>query len=92
MKASGEMRDKRTVTLTDDSGLSLMATFWGEVAQMNGLEIGSILAIKGAKVSEYGGKSLNVSNDSTLELNPDEQPRYHELYEWYNKGGKTQTI
>ena len=72
MKASGEMRDKRTITLTDDSGLSLMATFWGDVAQMAGLEIGSVIAIKGAKVSEYGGKSLNVSSDSTLELNPDE--------------------
>ena len=80
MKSSGEMRDRRTITLTDDSGLSLMATFWGDVAQMDGLEIGNILAIKGAKVSEYGGKSLNVSSDSTLELNPDEEPRYHELY------------
>ena len=60
------------MTFTDDSGLSLMATFWGEVGHMNGLEIGNILAIKGAKVSEYGGKSLNVSNDSTFEVNPDE--------------------
>jgi hypothetical protein len=49
-----------------------MATFWGESAQMDGLEIGNILAIKGAKVSEYGGKSLNISSDCTMELNPDE--------------------
>lgn len=86
------MRDKRTITLTDDSGLSLQATLWGEVAQMNGLEVGTILAIKGAKVSDYGGKSLNISNDCTIEMDPEDQPRYHELYKWYNGGGKSQEI
>lgn len=58
-----------------------MATLWGEVALMNGLEIGNVLAVKGAKVSDYGGKSLNIGNETaTIELNPDDQPRYHELY------------
>ena len=48
---------------------------------MNGIEIGNVLAVKGAKVSDYGGKSLNIRNETaTIELNPDDQPRYHELY------------
>lgn len=59
---------------------------------MNGLDVGTILAIKGAKVSDYGGKSLNISNDCTIEMDPEDQPRYHELYKWYNGGGKTQEI
>ena len=53
------------------------------------LEVGNILAVKGAKVSDYGGKSLNISNDCLIEINPEDQPRYHEVYKWYNGGGKT---
>ena len=92
VKATGEMRDKRTVSLTDDTGLCLQATFWGECGQMQGLEVGNILAIKSAKVSDYGGKSLNISNDCLIEVNPDDQPRYHEIYKWYNGAGKTAKV
>ena len=56
------MRDKRNISLADDTGLSLGATFWGELGNLD-LQVGQILAIKGAKVSDYGGKSLNISNE-----------------------------
>lgn len=47
-----------------------MATFWGDVAKDEGLKEGVIVAIKGAKVSDYGGKSLNVSSESSIEYDP----------------------
>ena len=40
-------------------GVSIMATLWAELANQD-YQVGEILVIKGAKISEYGGKSLNV--------------------------------
>ena len=70
------MKDKRTVTISDDTGVSVQATFWGEIAHTNIAE-GTIVAIKGAKVSDYGGKSLNLGNDhSVIEMEPEHEARY----------------
>lgn len=55
------MRDRRQVSIGDESGLSMMATLWGPLASSENVEIGKVMAIKGAKVSDYGGKSLNIS-------------------------------
>ena len=46
-------------------------------------DIGKVLAVKGARVSEFGGKSLNAADDhSTLfpELNHE---RCKQLVQWY---------
>lgn len=58
---SGEFRAKRQIQIGDESGLSLMATLWGDLANNENIQIGTVMACKGAKVSEYGGKSLNMS-------------------------------
>lgn len=56
---------------------------WGDIANMN-IDEGQILAIRNAGVSEYGGKSLNISNEkSVIEVNPEDEPRYHDLKKWY---------
>jgi replication factor A1 len=71
---TGEQKTKRTVTLTDDSGYSLMATLWGEAAALPEVVVGSIIAVKGAKVSEYGGKSVNISSEhAKIVFNPKEE-------------------
>lgn len=76
---SGEFRDKRTLVLMDDTGYELNATMWGEICSME-INQGQIIAVKGAGVSEYGGKSLNLSNDSSLiQVDPEEEPRFHAL-------------
>lgn len=59
-----------------------MATLWGTLARSPGLEVGAVICSKGARVSTYGGKSLNISDD--LLINPD----IHEatlLKAWYKK-------
>jgi ssDNA-binding replication factor A large subunit len=38
-----------------------MATLWGPLASSENIEIGKVMAVKGAKCSDYGGKSLNIS-------------------------------
>lgn len=51
--------------------MSLMATLWGGLASDARVVPGAVLAIKGAKVSDYGGKSLNVSQEQcTMEFDP----------------------
>lgn len=65
------MRDKRQISLGDESGLSLMATLWGDLAHSEKVQVGTVIACKGASVSEYGGKSLNISeNRCHIEFNP----------------------
>ena len=86
MKSTGEQRDKRTITLIDDSGIDIQATIWGEQASRSDIEVGSIIAIRGAKVSDYGGKSLNISDQ--IVVNPVQEQRYRDLTKWYNSGGK----
>ena len=78
------MRDRRAITLCDDHGISLMATLWGECASWKEVQVGVVMAVKGAKVSDYGGKSLNIS-DSTcqIEFDPKDQLRFREISEWY---------
>ena len=49
--------------MEDDSGVSISATLWGSIASDENFEIGNVLVAKGAKVSNYGGKSISLSND-----------------------------
>ena len=91
LKSTGEMRDKRTIVLGDDTGCSVQATCWGGLACSDDLREGVVMAVKGAKVSDYGGKSLNISEDGCgIEYDPKMQERTHELIKWwddYKKGG-----
>lgn len=83
------MRDRRQVTLCDDNGISLMATLWGTLAHARQIIAGTVMAIKGAKVSDYGGKSLNISEQAcVIQFNPIDQPRAAELAAWYEQNGK----
>jgi hypothetical protein len=55
--------------------------------------MGSIVAIKGVKVSDYGGKSLNIdSGSATIVVDPLEEKRFRQIKAWYKNstaGGKT---
>lgn len=71
MKATGEMRDKRSITIGDESGISIGATLWGTLASNENVQVGTVMAVKGASVSDYGGRSLNISEDRChIEYNP----------------------
>jgi replication factor A1 len=76
---------KRSVKIADQSNRNIDLTFWGDAAHNFQGQVGTILALKGAKVSEYRGeKSLSVANSTLLEFNPD-IPEAQNLTEWYSE-------
>ncbi|XP_034556772.1 replication protein A 70 kDa DNA-binding subunit [Notolabrus celidotus] len=77
---------KRTVDLMDMSGKVVTVTLWGETAETFDGSGQPILAIKGAKLSDYGGRSISASFSSTLMINPD-IPEAYKLRGWYDKEG-----
>ncbi|XP_054650224.1 replication protein A 70 kDa DNA-binding subunit [Dunckerocampus dactyliophorus] len=79
---------KRTLSLMDASGKFVTVTLWGEEAEKFDGSAQPIVAIKGAKVSDFGGRSLSASFSSTLMINPD-IPEAYKLRGWYDKEGHT---
>ncbi|XP_028275233.1 replication protein A 70 kDa DNA-binding subunit [Parambassis ranga] len=79
---------KRTLSLMDMSGKVVTVTLWGEEAEKFDGSGQPILAIKAAKLSDFGGRSLSASFSSTLMINPD-IPEAYKLRGWYDKEGHT---
>ncbi|XP_070761827.1 replication protein A 70 kDa DNA-binding subunit isoform X1 [Enoplosus armatus] len=77
---------KRTLNLMDMSGKVVTVTLWGEEAEKFEGSGQPIVAIKGAKLSDFGGRSLSASFSSTLMINPD-IPEAYKLRGWYDKEG-----
>ncbi|XP_029027745.1 replication protein A 70 kDa DNA-binding subunit [Betta splendens] len=77
---------KRTLNLMDMSGKMVTVTLWGEEAEKFDGSGQPIVAIKGAKLSDFGGRSLSASFTSTLMINPD-IPEAYKLRGWYDKEG-----
>uniref|UniRef100_A0A8C4NX38 Replication protein A subunit n=1 Tax=Dicentrarchus labrax TaxID=13489 RepID=A0A8C4NX38_DICLA len=77
---------KRTLNLMDMSGKVVTVTLWGEEAEKFDGSGQPIVAIKGAKLSDFGGRSLSASFSSTLMINPD-IPEAYKLRGWYDKEG-----
>ncbi|XP_058491001.1 replication protein A 70 kDa DNA-binding subunit [Solea solea] len=86
-KANKEV-SKRTLSLMDMSGKVVSVTLWGEEAEKFDGAGQPILAIKAAKLSDFGGRSLSASFSSTMMINPD-IPEAHKLRGWYDKEGHT---
>lgn len=87
-------KDRRTLNISDESGLEIAVTLWGINATRLPYEVGCILQIKGAKVSDYQGKSLNAGDEHAQVFLDGEHKRVHELTKWYkdNSGKARQSI
>ncbi|XP_047246679.1 replication protein A 70 kDa DNA-binding subunit [Girardinichthys multiradiatus] len=77
---------KRTLSLMDMSGKLVTVTLWGEEAETFEGSGQPIVAIKGAKLSDFGGRSLSASFSSTMMINPD-IPEAYKLRGWFDKEG-----
>ncbi|CEH13439.1 probable replication factor-a protein 1 [Ceraceosorus bombacis] len=98
-KASQKPVAKRELKLVDQSGRSVQITLWGKTAETwgtpqgpnGGLGLGNedrpIIALKGAKVSDFGGRSLSMFASTSLMVDPD-LPEAHGLRGWYDEEGK----
>ncbi|KAJ2892697.1 hypothetical protein MKZ38_009472 [Zalerion maritima] len=90
-KASGKPYQRREVQLVDDSGFSVRATLWNKTATEFEAEPESVLALKGCKVSDFGGRSLSLLNSGQMMVNPDINDA-HRLKGWWDAGGRSENF
>ena len=71
-KNGGPSKDKRTLQICDESGLGIALTLWGKNASKFDFREGDVAAIKGTRVSDYQGKTLNSGEEhSQIYINLD---------------------
>ncbi|KAI0386638.1 replication factor-a protein [Hypomontagnella monticulosa] len=87
-KNSGKPFDKRELTLVDDTQFSVRLTIWGKTATSFSTQPESIVAFKGVKVSDFGGRSLSLLSSGTMTVDPDIEEA-HRLKGWYDSQGRT---
>jgi replication factor A1 len=93
-KAKQNELKKRDVQLLDQSLSSVNVTFWGEQAeQYNETELSNnvVIAIKGAKVGDFGGRTLSSGFNSQIFVNPDIKET-KELKHWYESKGANASV
>ncbi|XP_068572152.1 replication protein A 70 kDa DNA-binding subunit-like [Cebidichthys violaceus] len=84
-KTSREV-SKRALNLIDTTGKVVTVTLWGEEAEKFDGSRQPVVAIKGARLSDFGGRSLSALFSSTVMVNPD-LPEAFSLRAWYDQGG-----
>ncbi|XP_040856214.1 replication protein A 70 kDa DNA-binding subunit isoform X3 [Ochotona curzoniae] len=87
VKSNNREVAKRDIHLMDMSGKVVTATLWGEDADRFDGSRQPVLAIKGARVSDFGGRSLSVLSSSTIIMNPD-IPEAYKLRGWFDSEGQ----
>lgn len=67
---------------------SVRLTIWGPTAQNFDASPESIVAFKGVKVSDFGGRSLSLLSSGSMNVDPDIDEA-HNLKGWYDANGRT---
>ena len=83
--------DKRELTLVDTTGYSVRLTIWGNTATSFDVVPDSVIAFKGVKVSDFGGRSLSLLSSGSMTIDPDIDDA-HKLKGWYDAQGKSDTF
>ncbi|KAL2758635.1 hypothetical protein ACRALDRAFT_1068902 [Sodiomyces alcalophilus JCM 7366] len=79
--------EKRELTIVDDTNFSVRVTIWGKSAQNFDAKPESVVAFKGLRVSDFGGRSLSLLSSGTMSIDPD-IPDAHRLKGWYDSSGR----
>ncbi|KAK3945878.1 hypothetical protein QBC46DRAFT_62197 [Diplogelasinospora grovesii] len=90
-KTTQKPYDKRELTLVDDTGFSVRVTIWGKTATNFDAPPESIVAFKGTRVSDFGGRSLSLLSSGTMAIDPD-IPEAHRLKGWYDASGRNDSF
>ncbi|CAG8983163.1 hypothetical protein HYALB_00010311 [Hymenoscyphus albidus] len=88
-KSTQKPYDKRELTLVDDSGYSVRLTIWGKTATNFDANPEAIVAFKGAKVSDFNGRSLSLLSSGSMTIDPD-IAEAHKLKGWYDSQGRSE--
>ncbi|CAN6238190.1 unnamed protein product [Urochloa humidicola] len=94
-RKSGTEAQKRTLQLRDMSGRSVEVTFWDNFCHSEGQQLqlqcdsglNPILALVGARISDFNGRSVNTTSSTQLKIDPD-FPDAEKLKRWYITEGK----
>uniref|UniRef100_A0A671U185 Replication protein A subunit n=1 Tax=Sparus aurata TaxID=8175 RepID=A0A671U185_SPAAU len=84
-KTSREV-SKRALNLIDTTGKEVAVTLWGEEAEKFDASGQPVVAVKGARLSDFGGRSLSALFSSTVMVNPD-IPEAFRLRAWFDREG-----
>ncbi|KAI4814731.1 hypothetical protein KUCAC02_003909 [Chaenocephalus aceratus] len=84
-KTSREV-SKRALQLIDTTGKVVTLTLWREEAEKFDCSVNPVVAVKGARLSDFGGRSVSALFSSTVMVNPD-LPEAFSLRAWYDQGG-----
>lgn len=92
-KNTNKQVSKRDITIVDQSQAAIRATLWGDqaIGFQEYADKAPVVAIKGARVSDYGGRTLSILSSSNFQINPD-IPEAHQLRGWYDNGGENQQM
>jgi replication factor A1 len=90
-KTTSKPYDKRDLLLVDNTGFSVRLTVWGNLATNFSAMPESVVAFKGVKVSDFGGRSLSLLSSGTMTVDPDIEEA-HRLKGWYDAQGRSDTF
>lgn len=85
-KSTGKPFNRRNITIVDDSNFSIEVGLWNATAMDFSIPAGSVVAIKGVKVQDFGGRSLSLTHSGSMMSNPD-IPEAYQLKGWYDNKG-----
>lgn len=88
-KSTGRPYDRRDIVLVDETQFAVTLGLWNKLAIDFTLPENSVVAVKGARIQEFGGRSLSLTQSGTLSPNPD-IPEAFKLKGWYDTQGSTQ--
>ncbi|KAI8393889.1 putative replication factor-A protein 1 [Radiomyces spectabilis] len=86
-KSTGRPTKKRELVIVDDTQKQIKLTLWDKVADNFNSEGNPIIACKGVRVSDFGGRSLSLSSAGVLKVNP-ALPETQKLRQWYGMYGE----
>lgn len=86
----GRSLQKRDLVLVDSTSRSVRVTLWGNKASRSDEDFRNhpVIALKGCKLSEYGGRSIGTYSSTNMVFNPDIEKAVA-LRQWYSSHGGT---
>ena len=75
----------------DRSGKVVNLTLWGSEAEAFNGSSCPVIALRGCKVSDFGGRSLTTQFSSLMSVDPD-IPEAHQLRGWFDSVGRDKEV
>jgi len=90
-KATQKELQKRELYIIDNSNTQVTCTLWGKQAEEFDGSEHPVILFKGVRVSDFGGRSLSLTMNSTMQINPDISEA-HSLRGWFDQGNHDEPV